>query len=162
MNDEGPSGVGGWLGFFVVALGLFSPGAGLIQMLGLYSDPAIAATFGTSWGAIQVAEWTLFALSVAGCWYLVWRLLNVQTHKTVRVVIAGIWLLSVGTLALDFLIVSIGSGLPISALAGAGGVEVIRPVIFCAIWTTYFLVSKRVANTYRDDPEGDALADVFG
>ena len=45
-------------------------------------------------------------MSVAGGWYLVWRLLNVQTRKTVRLVIAGIWLLSVGGIALDLLIVS--------------------------------------------------------
>ena len=164
MNDyiEGPSGVGGWLGFFVVALGLLSPAGALIQMLTLYSDPGVAATFGESWGAIQIAEWTLFAVSVAGCWYLVWRLLNVQTRRTVRVVIAGIWLLSVGGVALDFLIVSAGSGLPLATLVGAGGVEAVRPIVFCVVWTAYFLVSKRVANTYRDDPEGDALADVFG
>lgn len=159
---EGPSGVGGWLGFFVVALGLLSPGAALVQMLGLYSDPAIAATFGEAWGPTQVAEWTAFALSVAGCWYLVWRLLNVQTRKTVRIVLAGIWLLSIGGLALDFFIVSLGSGLPFGTLLAAGGVDTVRPIVFCGIWTAYFLLSRRVANTYRDDPEGDALADVFG
>ena len=161
MNDyiEGPVGVGGWLGFFVVALGLLSPGAGLIQMLGLYSDPSIAAAFGTSWPAIQIAEWTLFALAVAGCWYLVWRLLNVQTRSTVKVVIAGIWLISVGGLAADVLVVSLGSGLPLNALLG---VEAVRPIVFCAIWTTYFLVSKRVANTYRDEPEEAELSEVFG
>ncbi|MET1112619.1 MAG: DUF2569 family protein [Allosphingosinicella sp.] len=164
MNDyiEGPSGVGGWLGFFVVALGLLSPGAGLVQMFGLYSDPSIAAAFGDLWGPIQVAEWTLFALSIAGCWYLVWRLLNVQTRRTVRIVIAGLWLISVGGVTVEFIIVSLGSGLPIAALAGTAGVELVRPLVFCAIWTAYFLLSRRVANTYRDDPEGDALADVFG
>jgi hypothetical protein len=164
MSDylEEPSGVGGWLGLFVVALGLFSPAATLLQMLSLYSDPSIAAAFGESWRAIQVAEWSLFALSIAASWYLVWRLFNVQTRKTVRIVIAGIWLLSVGGIALDLLIVSIGSGLPIGGLLAAGGAEMVRPVVFCVIWTAYFLVSKRVANTYSDDPEGDSLAEVFG
>ena len=37
----------------------------------------------------------------------------------------------------------------------------VRPLIFCVIWTAYFLVSRRVANTYRDDPVGDPLAEVF-
>jgi len=157
---DGPTGVGGWLGFFVVALGLISPGAGLVQMLSLYSDPSIAAAFGSSWTPVQIAEWTLFALSVAGCWYLVWRLLNVQARSTVPVVIAGIWLISVGGVALEFLVVALGSDVALGTLVGTGGVEVVRPIIFCTIWTLYFRVSKRVANTYRDEPE-DGLAEVF-
>jgi hypothetical protein len=162
MSDyvDGPTGVGGWLGFFVVALGLFSPGAGLVQMLGLYSDPTIADAFGSSWTLVQIAEWTLFALSVAACWYLVWRLFNVQTRSTVSVVIAGIWLISVGGVIVEFVIVSLASAIPFSTLLAAGGAETVRPLVFCAIWTAYFLVSKRVANTYRDEPE-EGLAEVF-
>lgn len=157
-DGEGPVGVGGWLGFFVVALGLFSPVGGLIQMLSLYTDPTIAAPFGNSWGLVQIAEWTLFALSVAGAWYFVWRLFNVQTRRTVHITIAGIWLISVGGMAVEFLIVAVASGLPLGALVGA---EAIRPLVFCTIWTLYLLVSKRVANTYRDEPEDAALNDVF-
>jgi hypothetical protein len=158
---EGPTGVGGWLGFFVVALGLLSPGAGLVQMLGLYSDPAIASGFGTSWPLVQVVEWSLFALSVAGAWYLVWRLLNVQTRRTVHVVIAGIWLISVGGTLVEFGFVALGTGVAIGDLAAFGGSELVRPIIFCIVWTAYLLVSKRVANTYQDDPAVDSLADVF-
>src|SRR5688500_10287490 len=158
---EGPTGVGGWLGFFVVALGLISPGAGLVQMLSLYSDPAIAPAFGTSWPAVQIAEWILFALSVAACWYLVWRLLNVQTRRTVHVVIAGIWLITIGGTIADSIVVALGSGLPIGDVVAFGGLEMVRPIIFCMIWTAYFLVSRRVANTYQDDPVGDPLAEVF-
>ena len=158
---DGPEGVGGWLGFFVVALGLLSPGAGVIQMLGLYSDPAIASAFGTSWPLVQVAEWSLFALSVAACWYLVWRLFNVRTRGTVHLVIAGIWLISIGGSIADFVVVALGSGMPIGDIVAFGGVEMVRPILFCVIWTAYFLVSKRVANTYQDEPAGDPLAEVF-
>jgi len=159
---EGPSGVGGWLGFFAVALGVFSPAAGLIQMLGLYSDPTIASAFGTAWPLFQVAEWTLFALSVAGCWYLVWRLFYVQTRRTVHAVIGGIWLISVGGTIVDFAVVALGTGLPFATLIGSGIMEMVRPLVFCAIWTAYFLNSTRVANTYREGTEDSALAEVFG
>jgi hypothetical protein len=51
MNSylEGRSGVGGWLGFFVVALGLFSPGAGLVQA----SRSAFESFGGTSGSGTQ-------------------------------------------------------------------------------------------------------------
>jgi hypothetical protein len=158
---EGPEGIGGWLVFFMLALGVVSPATALFQMLGLYADPSVPAAFGRLWTLLQVVEWSLFAVSAAACWYLVWRLIYVRTWKTVRTVIAGIWLISVVSLAAEFVVVSLAAGLPVFALLAESGFETIRPIIFCTIWTGYFVTSKRVANTYRRDPEGEALADVF-
>jgi len=154
-------GVGGWLALFVVVMTLFTPVAMVVTtMKSLYEDPAVAAAFGGLWGIIQIYEWSLAAIVALGCWYIAWRLNYVQTWQTVRITIIGIWLVGVGSLLADFVGISLIGGFPIVALAEEAGVGLVRPFVFGAIWTTYFLQSKRVANTYRRD--GADVARVFG
>jgi hypothetical protein len=164
FNDPDGAGVGGWLALFVLAMAVFTPLAMVVSTAaGLYGDPSIALAYANSWTAIQIFEWTLAAIVVAGCWYIAWRLNKVQVWRTVQITIAGMWLLTVGSLLADFIGVSLLTGIPFTLLANeAMGPELARPLIFSAIWTAYFLRSKRVANTYkrRDDP--DAVAELFG
>lgn len=160
FNDEGGDGVAGWLAFFTVALGLFTPAAMLISGYNnMYGDPAVAAAYGDVWGTLQIFEWALIALVLGGCWYIVWRLFKVQVRATVRVTIAGIWILCVGSPFVEALGVSLIAGLPLSTMLTGIGADLVRPLIFCSVWTTYFMVSKRVANTYPRD--GQEVAEVF-
>jgi len=161
FNDPGGDGVAGWLAFFTVALGLFTPIGAMISLYGLYSDPSIAAAYGETWGRLQIFEWTVTAAALGGCWYIVWRLFKVQTWTTVRVTIAGIWLISIGSTLIEALGVWLISGFALAVVISGAGADLVRPIVFSAIWTTYFLVSKRVANTYPRHGDADEVAEVF-
>ena len=160
-NDEGGAGVGGWLALFVLAMALFTPAAMVVSTAGaLYGDASVAAAYGDRWTAIQAFEWTLAALVVAGCWYIAWRLNKVQVWKTVRMTIAWLWIVALGSTFADFAGISLLTGLPIGDLLRGAGAEIVRPLAFAGLWTAYFLRSKRVANTYRHDSA--EVAEVFG
>ncbi|HYJ53825.1 MAG TPA: DUF2569 family protein [Allosphingosinicella sp.] len=162
-NDEGGAGVGGWLAFFVLVLGFFTPVGMVVSLVStLYGDPSIAPAYGAQWATLQTFEWSLLAAIAAGCWYIVWRLHKVQVWQTVRMTIAWLWILAIGSTSVDFIGISLITGLPVRDLMQGADVEIARPFVFAVVWTAYFLRSKRVANTYlkHDDPE--AVAEVFG
>ncbi len=93
--------------------------------------------------------------------YIVWRLFKIQTWSTVRVTIAGIWILCAASLFVEALGVSLIAGLPLATLLDGIGADLIRPLIFCSVWTGYFLASKRVANTYPRSGGPEEVAEVF-
>jgi hypothetical protein len=160
VGDRELTGIGGWLLFFVIALSVLSPIASVVGVGSLYSDPSIGLGFGDDWPAIQAGEWTLVAASVAAAWFLTWRLVNVRNRATVRMVIGGIWLIAVGGSLLEMLLVLLIADIDLPTLLPELGATVVRPFVFCTIWTLYFLRSRRVANTYH--PTSDEVAEVFG
>jgi len=162
-NDEGGAGIGGWLAFFVLVMAIFTPAVMVVTpAAALYGDSSTAAAYGANWPTIEAFEWAMAVIVVAGCWYIVWRLNKVQVWQTVRVTIAGIWLIGVGSAAADFIGLSLISGVPIGDLVQAAGPEIARPFIFAILWTAYFLRSRRVANTYPRDGDPNEVAEVFG
>lgn len=155
-------GVGGWLGFFVVVIAILSPLRLLVTgMNNLYGDPAVAAAYGNAWPILEAAEWAIMAIVLAGFWFITWRLLKVHNWRTVRITIAGIWLLAIGSLFIELLAVSLIAGIPVSDVSAGMTADMIQPLIFCTIWTAYFLRSKRVANTYPRHGEADEVAGLF-
>lgn len=161
-QSYGWSGIGGWLLFFLLALGLFSPLTTLATVISTVADPAVAAAYGDHWASVRLAEWLLVAFFIGGAWFLVWRLIYVRTWQTVRLVIAGIWILQVGGLFAELVFISWIAGIEFGALVGEMGAEAVRPFVFCTVWTLYFLKSERVANTYPRHGAEDELAEVFG
>ena len=162
-DDRSLVGVGGWLAFFVIILAVLTPLRVLATLgMDLYGDPAVASFYADSWGAIQAFEWSMAILTIGSGWFLAWRLMKVETWQTVRLVIAGIWLLSVGVTIVELLGVSLIGGLPIDKMVVGLGAELVRPFIFSALWTAYFLRSRRVANTYLRDPDESDVAEIFG
>ena len=101
QDDRELVGIGGWLLFFLLALGLFSPVAMIGRLIGLLGDPSIAAAFGEAWAPLRLVELALVALSVALAWFLVWRLLYRRSWTSVQMIIVGIWLLTIGGLFLE-------------------------------------------------------------
>lgn len=161
-GDRTLVGVGGWLAFFVIGLAVLTPLAAVgTTAVNLYGDPAVASAYGDRWAALHAFEWAVVALIVALAWYMTWRLMKVEVWQTVRIVIGGIWTIGVGSVLVEALGVSLIGGLPIDQTVGAVGPELIRPVIYGAIWTAYFLKSERVANTYLRDADPDQLDEVF-
>jgi len=163
FNDPDGAGVGGWLAFFVLVMAAFTPLTMVVTTATtLYGDAAMPLAYADHWAALQIFEWSLAAAVIAGCWFIAWRLVKVQAWRTVRVTIAGIWIIALGSLLAEFLGVALIAGLPLTLLAADLGRELVRPLVFCTVWTAYFLRSKRVANTYPRHPEADEVAEVFG
>jgi hypothetical protein len=161
-TGDGIGGVGGWLAFFVIVIGVLTP---LAMILGnaadLYGDNQIALAMGSAWNSIQVATWGTVAIGLGLCWFIVYRLMRIERWSTVRITIAGIWLLAIGLNFAQILLLSLLSGIPADQIAVAAAVDIVRGIVFGIVWTSYFLLSKRVANTYRHDPEGEDLAERF-
>jgi hypothetical protein len=160
-TDEGGDGVGGWLSVFVVMVGIFSPLRMLISIVQIYNDPRIADIDPGLWTQIQLLEWGLVVLTLAACWYIVWRLFSRQYWLTVRITIALIWLISIGGLAIQLAGISLITGAPVTFLFQALEIRDFTPIILCTLWTAYFLTSKRVANTYPRHPEVEEAGQVF-
>ena len=156
------AGVGGWLMFLVLVLGVFRPLAVLVSIYAnLYADPNVALAYGPVWPAIQLFEWLLNAAMIAGCWYLVWRLNRRQVWRTVQLTIAGLWLVSLGYQLLDVAGISLIAGVAAERLIPFVIWPIAQSVIFCLLWTAYLLRSKRVANTYVRHGETE-ISEVFG
>ena len=157
-DDRTLVGVGGWLAFFVIVLAVFTPIRAALSMFELYSDPALADFFADRWPAVQAVEWALAAASVGGAWYLAWRLNQEGDWSTVRVVVAGVWLLGLGVLVVELLAVSLLAALPIADLVAGTGIEFGRALFSCGLWTAYLLNSRRVANTFPKHVDADVFA----
>jgi len=159
MDDE-LKGVKGWLLTFVIIMTVVSPLAVLVLTIrDLYGDPLIQSAYGELWGSIEMFEWTHTIILILCGWFVGWRLVVIHNWTSVRIAIAGIWLLAVGGTLTELLGVSLIAGIPFGTLLGASvGPSLFRPLVFCTIWTAYLLKSERVANTYRDPGE---QAEVF-
>lgn len=153
-------GVKGWLLTFVIIVSVVSPLAVIILVTrDLYGDPYIAVAYGEIWRSIETFEWLHTVVVILACWFVAWRLVAVHNWMSVRIAIAGIWLIAVGGVLTELLGISLIAGIPFGELLGASvGPELIRPLIFCGIWTAYLLKSQRVENTYRG---GEEQAEVF-
>jgi hypothetical protein len=158
-DDSDLRGVGGWLAFLIIILAIFSPINILVSTLQLYGDPSIAAVFGERWGLVQAVEILLSVLNVAGFWYVAWRLNSVHVWQSVRIAIAGLWILGLGVMAIEILAVAAIGGIPVGALIEGGAQDIVRGFVFGGVWTAYLLKSRRVANTYGEREEN--VAEVF-
>ncbi len=161
MSDQmgGPSGIGGWLAFFIVVLTLISPGLSIANELRwqpyFIDFPPIAPGL-----SVEAASWIVTTTSIFGTWFFAYRLVFVRRWTTVRMVIAGVWIIAVLGLVLRAAIISLSLGSDMAAILTASGFGQLRPFAFCTVWTVYLIQSDRVSDTYpRDDTE--SLATVF-
>jgi hypothetical protein len=162
-NGDGElRGIGGWLAFFLVVMGVFSPIRVVATMwTNLYQDPQVAAAYGPAWPTLELVEWIIAGLTIAGCWLVVGRMILVKNWTSVRIMILGIWVLAIGTTFVELIAVSWIAGIPFEQLSAGVVMELARPVFFCLIWTGYLMKSERVANTYNRDGLDQEVAEVF-
>jgi hypothetical protein len=156
MDDE-LRGVKGWLLTFVIIMAVISPLAVIgLTIHDLYGDPLVQTAYGNLWSSVESAH---SIVTILASWFVAWRLVAVHNWLSVKIAIAGIWLIAVGGVLTEILGVSLITGIGYGDLLGASASPgLFRPLIFCAIWTAYLLKSERVANTYRDPGE---QAEVF-
>lgn len=158
QSDE-PRGIGGWLIVFLVLVGVLSPTASIIRTL---SEVYVAGFgFGDISRPLMIIDIAHFAASLALHWYIVWRLLAYRVRRTVPIVIAGLWMLSVGLVLLKIVAEAMILGRNTLPTYPAAWLANIPPVIWSMIWTAYFLRSRRVANTYPRDAVDTDLPQVF-
>lgn len=162
-SDGELRGVGGWLTFFLVTLGIVGPAASVWSVMAMMTDRQAAGAFGETWDTVLRAEWTIVGLACLAMWFAVYRFLAVRNWTTVVIGISVIWLVASVTLFIEPLIVAGLLGMPLGQLYGAMGFSLVRPLIYATVWTAYLLKSERVANTYRYPEQGNeaALAEVF-
>ena len=159
---DGPTGIGGWLAFYLVTLGIISPLAtGINLYANLYGDPATGQFYGESWPALQVTTLAVNFLLLAAVFYTVWRFFFRRNWKTVRTAIALMWTMAVLAPLLEVAIVAVLSGVGPGALISIMLADLVKPMIYALIWTLYLLRSTRVANTYPRQEPDEELATVF-
>lgn len=157
---DGDRGVGGWLAFFLITLGVITPGASIIVTLLSFNDPDTLLAY----EMYPSLVWTQIAMTtvlMAACWFACWRFLKVFNRATVRIGIGTVLFLTLLSILVEPMVVSAITGIRFGEIAGAMGPELFRPIVYAAIWTTYLLVSKRVQNTYSGLRSEEELSEVF-
>lgn len=164
-DDPDLRGVGGWLAFFLVTLGVFSPLFLAVTGYQALSDPQLSTAYGDAWPTLRNAEIALMGVIVAISWFACWRFLNVFNWTTVWIGVATIWtallLNSLGEALIVSMITGIEFGTVLTAAMGESNAgEEIRPFVYATVWTLYLLRSQRVRNTYGPG-QGEAVGEVF-
>ena len=151
---DGDRGVGGWLAFFLVTLGIFSPAFGLISLARELNDPQSIMVF-QAWPSLKTAEIAVVVFQIVLCWFVCYRFLRVFNWTTVVIGVAALVILALAAVVVQPMLIAGVSGLPAGMVYRAIGVELIRPIVYSVLWSSYLLVSKRVRRTY--DPAQSAV-----
>jgi hypothetical protein len=158
-HDDGElRGIGGWLAFFLVTLGVITPVFSILSVAALSADAAVAASYGELWSTLLALEWSLVGITVAAAWLAVWHFFTVRSRRTVRLAVAVLWLIALLAVLGEPLGISLVTGLPLGQFLGQ---DVVRPLVYSTLWTAYLLKSERVANTYPAAGTDDEIAATF-
>ena len=156
--DNDIRGIGGWLAFFLVTLGLITPISSLLSVGALAADPAAAAGYGEAWSTLIAFEWAMAGITAAAAWFAVWQFFKVKRRRTVRIAIAVLWLMATIALVVEPIGVAALAGITYGDLFEQTPADFVRPVVYSTIWTAYLLKSVRVANTYPVDGSAAEVA----
>lgn len=148
----GLKGVYGWLLFFVLILAFTAYRVPLqtFVLYGLlrYASPALETL--DNMHMLYKLQMALAWLESVICVYLIYILLTKKVARTIKTVILGIWIGSIGVGLLQTAILMIFS-ITLSALALPNVLwTMFFELGFCVVWTLYFQKSKRVKNTYPE------------
>jgi hypothetical protein len=163
-EQEELAGIGGWLAFFLLFIGVVAPLYLAYRVWSdLYADPAMAELVGDGWLVTQAIQLSVFAATIAVHFYIGWRLFTRRHWRSVRIAIAGLWVLSIGIpVAEAAAITAIYGSSWMGAIPPTAWWRMIYPMIIAAIGTAYLLGSRRVENTYpRAGKPEEELSEVF-
>ncbi len=162
MADQELRGVGGWLGFLVVILGVISPIRILIETgINLNVAAEVAQSLGSNWTIYKITAWLLSLTAAACSIYLAYRLNAVRRRSTVGLVIKGMWILAFVPQLLDLLLsLALFPHLSDALMDPSLIADLTKSLIFPTVWSLYLLKSVRVANTYSVD--SSAAEEIFG
>lgn len=152
-KNEYLTGIGGWLGFLIASLMIFSPLGRLGTIVRQFSRtekqyPQLLAN--AQWANYKLAIWLIVSVCVAISIAAGYRLWKVHFSESVRFAIIALWisgplggLLYMATEAVVFGIQDMPSTMP-EKLRGMA-----VSICAAAAWTAYLLRSVRVRNTYK-------------
>lgn len=163
-RDSQIEGIGGWLAFFLVTLGLVTPISVLVTTGLTTGADDVAPEFLSVWPRVVAMEWALAAITALACWFALYRFLRVRNWQTVRIGVGTLILITFIAVIVEPLLTAAMLGVPLGQVFQAAGTAIVRPLVYCGLWSAYLLNSKRVANTYRLAPLADdteALSEVF-
>ncbi len=156
-------GIGGWLLVFLI---LYSGLAPLLELAGLslqFIGPGATYIARTPILATDRMITTMqIAVDIAVPLFVAYRLCRVFNPWSVRITIAALWLLGpvtigAGIIARQAWLGALGRFYGWSGLTVAGT----QILLFASVWTAYFLLSARVANTYYFRDEDNGLSATF-
>jgi hypothetical protein len=150
-NDSELRGIGGWLAFFLVTLGIVTPVSSLASVAVLSADSDVAASYGELWDRLLIFEWAIAGVAAAAGWVTVWLFFNARRWATIRLAVAVLWGLAALGLVGEPLVVSLLGGIAFGDIFAEAPADFVRPLVYSSIWTAYLLKSERVANTYPRD-----------
>src|SRR2546421_12799657 len=151
----GLRGVGGWLLFFMISVGILRPLYSLKELFGSDSvDVSRLATMYPQTATIINGERIVFSgLVIFG---IVVAIMLWKVHTPISVTLAKIFLISNAAIAcLDVLVVHNYTDLPpqlVSMVESRVITPMIVTIILSALWFFYFLKSERVRATYLSEP----------
>lgn len=145
-------GIGGWLGLFIMILGYgalrtFTDAVSISIQLDTPNGPYFATTAEEQDFLMKILGVALVDLALRGAviFNLLWR----KVPRSVSIAIVGVWLIWTASYILEILLFD----------ATPRFYVILGAALFSAIWTAYFLTSKRVAATYNASrPE---VAEIF-
>ncbi len=150
QSSDGPTGVGGWLLFFCVALTILSPLLSISQMISGWeqSEPAFSR-FPTLksvliWENLGFSAILIYGF-IVGC--MIWSGSSEGRNIARRYLLIRLF----GFIGVEVVAILIMGDLPSEMVAaGIGGVvgALFREGVYFTIWWFYFKMSKRVRNTY--------------
>jgi len=159
--DNELRGIGGWLAFFLVTLGIVTPLTSLFSVGALAADPAAAAGYGENWNTLLAFEWAMAGLTAAAAWIAVWHFFKVKQRRTVRIAVLVLWAMAFIALVAEPIGVAMLAGITYGELFEQTPDGFIRPVVYSTIWTAYLLKSVRVANTYPAEGSAGEVVETF-
>jgi hypothetical protein len=161
-NDDETHGVGGWLLLFILTLATVIPlYIAYFLMTGVYDSSAQLLSGAPGWAAFRSGVTVVAGGQCAIALYLAWRLIGVRRWTTIRLAIAGIWLMGFGPIILNALIATAIYGRFPTIALGAVMPRALGAASYATLWTAYLLRSPRVANTYPRPSDEAGLAAVF-
>jgi hypothetical protein len=161
-DDRHLAGIGGWLAFFLISIGILRPLSLVASVRGqLYADPRLAGFYGDQWWLVEGGEWLIVAASIGGLWFMAWRLTKVENWTSVRIAVAGLWLVDFGGRLLELLLVGSTGRVAAARLGEVIAPQLVGPLIIDTLWTAYLLRSRRVANSYPRQGSPDEVAEIF-
>lgn len=147
------SGVGGWLGFLVIALMILGPLLGFSTLTEVFRgavDQFPQLAFSMQWQKYEQASWLIYVASAAISFSAGYRLWKNHSPESVKFAILAIWLAGPlgNVLYMVAAIIISGSNAGGNTIANMIG-GTISTVIAAGIWTAYLMRSERVKNTYQ-------------
>ena len=165
LDKNGPTGIGGWLMFFVVLWTIGSLITPIAMLSGFASEEQILPQLKNSeiWGLYKTVAFSITLISAAYMLFTSYRLWKSRSSSIPNKTIISIWTNTFGVtiVLLYFLPSSIFGDAAQKELSNEIFSATTKSIITSFVWTWYFIKSRRVHNTYNKNDGGSVKYDLI-